>query len=119
MWPFSKKQPKEHKCEHKYKDFPWYVESTTYGNGFASFSITIKEPYVCMKCGDRIDKTLWSYRSQSNYKNGQKLFQEKMNSIIETYKDKIKDRAVIEDMINDMILVDRDYVEAYNKIIKT
>ena len=35
----------------------------------------------------------------------------------ETYKDYIKDEAIVNDMINDMILVDREYLRLYEEVV--
>ena len=115
MWFFKKKEPK---CVHKYKDFPWYITGniSNYGDRSA-FHIEIREPYVCIKCGNRIDKTLWQVDYQGRTSEINKKYREKVNSIYESYKDKIKPNPEVEDMINDMILVDRGYLEAYEKIV--
>ena len=38
---------------------------------------------------------------------------EKINTFIEPYQSRLKIRAFVEDEINDFILVDKDYIEAY------
>lgn len=70
--------------------------------------IEIYEPYVCIHCKKRKDILLLdvSYICSSK-KEGDKLYDE----VQEEYKDQLRPRAVIEDMINDFQLVDRSYLE--------
>ena len=114
MWPFKKKKevkarvlpPK--KCEHKYKDFDWYITSNYYLNTNI-LKIEIIEPYVCIFCGNRIDKVLHTYETVCD----KDKINKKVKDFIEPYQSKLKERAFIEDEINDFILVDKDYIEAY------
>ena len=114
MWPFKKKKevkarvlpPK--KCEHKYKDFDWYVTSNYYLNTNI-LKVEIIEPYVCIFCGNRIDKELHTYATVCD----KDKINKKVKDFIEPYQSKLKERAFIEDEINDFILVDKDYIEAY------
>ena len=94
------------KCNHKYKDFPWYIEIEEDTNG--SYSVKIKEPYVCVICKNRIDKKL--YGKTLNYRSD---LDDKVYEIKETYGNQIKSTAEIEDMVNDFQLVDKQFLETY------
>lgn len=114
MNPFKKKttspapqQPVE--CEHKYQDFPWYINTTL--DSYSGMTIDIIEPYICTKCKKRIDKTLVHY-TRNNLKEGNKL----LDSLLNKYNDKIRSRVEVEDMIHDFIYVDKDYLKYYHLI---
>ena len=92
-------------CDHKYKDFPWYMQYFWYGQGHGI--ITIKEPYVCIKCKKRIDKDLWARRYENTKRTS---FFEEVDKISEQFQDQLKPEPVVEDMINDMQLVDQEYL---------
>ena len=59
--------PSPKKCEHKFQDFPWYIEGEENDGGAYSFKpwyhLVIKEPYVCIYCGERHDKVLWEIKN--------------------------------------------------------
>ena len=101
------------KCTHKFKDFPWYVESTYYPYE-KRFKVVVYEPYVCVLCGQRIDKKLYEHSSSGTKKDADTL----KEAIEEKYGDKIENRVLIEDEINDLQLVDREYLKFY-EMIKT
>ena len=103
MWKRKKKE-----CQHKYKDFDWYITSNYYIDSHI-LSIKIIEPYVCIFCGNRIDKELHTYETVCNREE----IDEKVNTFIKPYQSRLKVRAFVEDEINDFILVDKDYIEAY------
>lgn len=106
--------PPPKKCHHKFQDFPWYVEGEE-GGIYASpqwYHLTIKEPYVCIYCGERQDKVLWEITRYGNHKEAIEC----LNSISEKFKDQIKHRAEVEDMINDMKLVDPQYLQYYHML---
>jgi len=111
--PPSLSTPK--KCHHKFQDFPWYVEGEE-SNGICTgaqwYRLTIKEPYVCIYCGERQDKVLWEITRYGDHKEAVEC----LNSINEQFKDRIKHRAEIEDMINDMKLVDPQYLQYYHML---
>lgn len=103
---FKKEKPV---CKHKYKDFPWYISYETYEDTFEiKYTVKIKEPYVCLLCGNRIDKTLYSL-SKLTKREAEKCIDE----FSDMYKDRIQDTAIVEDMVNDCQLVDRAFVESY------
>ena len=116
---FSKKKKKEEKsnnytktCNHKWKDFPWYIDSTWCAD--QTFDLTIIEPYVCIFCKERknvelfnVHKVCFSAKDADEY----------IVDIEEKYKDYLGDEVKINDMINDMQLVDREYLDLYNKVV--
>ena len=108
--------PKE--CEHKYIDFPWYLEVSTerdmqyYGDRYKC-SISIIEPYVCIFCKHRKDVVLDKYFAKGLTANE---YNAKLNAIQQTFGDHLRNRAVVEDMINDMQLVDREYLKYYKMV---
>ena len=117
MWPFNKRKensktvikPVEKVCEHKYKDFSWYLEGR-YDVDSKTLTATIYEPYVCIHCGHRKDIVLdETCRYPVSFQEADKLFAD----FKEMYKDKLKEKAYVEDEIHDMMLVDRSYIDIY------
>lgn len=99
--------------EHTFKDFPWYME-TEYNGSDKTASYRIVEPYVCIYCGERkniiLDKAYLEHISPSGR-------EEMYKSVRETYKDNLKPRAVVEDMISDIQLVkDAEHLKLVEKI---
>jgi len=95
-------------CSHKFRDFHWYVEGTAYVH---HFEMKIVEPYVCVWCGHRKNVILQSFY-QEHVDNPRQEMVEITKSLLDTYGDRIQPRAFVEDEINDMQLVDRDYLRA-------
>lgn len=108
--------PPPKKCNHKFQDFPWYVEGEEHGSNVYGFDnwyhLTIKEPYVCIYCGERQDKVLWEITRYGSHKEAVQA----LDDISEKFKDHIRHRAEIEDMINDMQLVDPQYLQYYHML---
>ena len=101
------------KCEHKFQDFPWYVEGEESENPYNGwYHLVIKEPYVCIYCGERIDKTLWEITRYGNHSEAVQALKE----INERFPTQIRHRAEIEDMINDIKFVDPQYLEFYHML---
>lgn len=111
---FTKKKPNpdfvpppiQKKCEHKFQDFPWYL---IWDLQYNRYLIKVVEPYVCIFCGERRDKVLASYTG-TNYKEGEKL----LNELRNRFDNHIKYQEEVEDMINDMLLVDPEYLKWYH-----
>ena len=100
----------EFECKHKYRDFPWYLryyESYTPQSYTTSYNVEILEPYVCVWCGNRKDVQLYD-----RHFNSKKERTEHVATLLDEYGDKMQDIPITEDQINDMILVDRDYLRA-------
>lgn len=113
FWDWGKKkkakpaEPVERKCNHKWQDFPWYVEAIYYED-MRKFSLSIKEPYVCIHCKQRKDIVLHHIeRTGYSWQQAESLLDE----CDAKYGQYCKPRPVIEDMIHDMQLVDRQYLE--------
>lgn len=100
-------EPKE--CEHKWQDFPWYISSSISDD---SYSIDVYEPYVCIFCGERKDIRLSHYdgRGRNAYKQGEQT----LSMLKSKFENHIRERVEIEDMINDMQLVDKEYLQWYH-----
>ena len=110
-----KEQTPQKKCNHKFQDFPWYIEGEEGDNGYTFapwYHLVIKEPYVCIYCGERHDKVLWEIKRYGNHKEAVKA----LDDISEKFKDRTRHRAEIEDMINDMQLVDPQYLQYYHML---
>lgn len=99
-------------CNHKWKDFPWYIESTLFDNG--KLLVEIIEPYVCIYCKKQKNIILKKITRSNITRSGAN---ELICELEEKYKDFIKDEAVVNDMINDMILVDREYLRLYEEVV--
>lgn len=106
MGLFTKKKIIEEPQEcspHKFQDFPWYLEWNNLG------IVDVIESYVCIHCGKRINKTLAHYTNVNNpYSFAQALRRK--------FDNHIKDKEEVEDMINDMILVDPEYLKYYHML---
>jgi hypothetical protein len=119
---FKKKRklpPKEEEvirspCEifgHTWKDFPPYLEySYKYGE---ECHIKIVESYVCICCKKRIDEVI-GQRTVISFSQD-KFFRE-VNQVRSKYKELLKPRPVVEDMIHDAIYVDREKLEAWDRL---
>lgn len=100
-------KPIEFKCNHKWKDFPWYITAFYYEDTNA-FDLKIIEPYVCIHCKERKDVVLHSVsRANFSWKQASKLLEE----CEEKYGEFCQPRPIVEDMIHDMQLIDRQYLE--------
>lgn len=115
MGLFSRPEPKPvapppRVCQHKWTDVRdddgnemWYM--VVYTNG-CKLDYTIKEPYVCIHCKERKDVPLESKTITYKSKDG---LSEGLATIMQKYP-QIKDRAIVEDAVNDMQLIDRNYL---------
>ena len=119
MGLFKKKkipvEPVKKECSHKWKDFDWYIESTCEEQrGQYKYRIRIYEPYVCLLCKKRDNRLLEdvsgiTYNKKDYYREGQKLY--------ELYFPRIKNRAIVEDQIEDTLKdIDRMYLRIWDKI---
>lgn len=111
FWKWGKKskrqEPIEFKCNHKWQDFPWYIQAT-YFAGTRRFELKIVEPYVCIHCKERKDIVLHCVeRDGYSWNDAEKLLEE----CWEKYGEHCQDRPIVEDMIHDMQMVDRQYLE--------
>lgn len=120
MWPFKKKEtpsptlpiPIKKECDHKYKDFSWYIDAK-YDYNSQRLTVKVVEPYVCIHCGHRKDVVLNEVsRYFSEFEQANQFYFE----FQEKYKDKIKDKAFLEDEIHDMMLIDKQYLDIYAQL---
>lgn len=106
-------------CNHKWKDFPWYmriderikVPDEPWKDVRKIYVVEVYEPYVCVKCKKRRDEHLGGFES-----NDKSLRDKKAEEIKKKYADKIKGSIEIEDMILDEQLVDRRYLELLEEL---
>ena len=122
MWPFKKKKEEQKQefpvipeipHQHVWKDMPWYME-IEYNGTHKTASYKIIEPYICVTCGERknvcLEKQEWT-----NVDSGWR--DEEYAKIRKRYKDYLKPRAVVEDMINNILLVkDPGYLQMVEKM---
>ena len=92
---------------HTYKDFPWYMQEK-YDSDEKYAEYFIIEPYVCVTCGRRENKIL----EHERWNKISNTFREQLYAEIrKKYKEYLKPQAVVEDMINNVLLVkDPDYL---------
>lgn len=98
------------KCQHKWRDYDWYMEYTFDRNpGLNCWILSYKifEPYVCTLCHDRNNVRLEEGRTSVASKDDLAMALSKIMSLYP----KIKARAIVEDEINDDIHVDREYLK--------
>lgn len=87
--------------QHTWKDMPWYME-VEYDGVAQTALYRIIEPYICVTCGERKNVCL----EKENWRNIDPTTRdERYAKIRRRYKKYLKPRAVIEDMINNIILV--------------
>lgn len=87
--------------EHIFKDLPWYMEMS-YNGQEKTASYKIVEPYICITCGERKDIVL----EKSDWSNISATERDKEYAAVQKrYKKYLKPRAIVEDMINNIILV--------------
>lgn len=97
-------QPVVLPCNHKWEDFDWYINFSVNGK---TLEYAIFEPYVCIHCKERKDVILEGTTSITASSN--EAAWSELEKIKSRYP-KIKDRAIVEDEINDAQLVDREYI---------
>ena len=97
----KKETPQPILHEHTWKDMPWYLERT-FDPDKNIGECRIIEPYICIVCGARKNIPLENYVWQG-LTSAQRDF--RVQAIMEKYKDYLQPRAVVEDMINNILLV--------------
>ena len=111
--------PQSSSCQHKFQDFPWYIESNmSTGNYQIQNCLVYKliEPYVCIYCGERRDIILEQREIKGYSKSDMKKI---LDNLQETYSERIKPKPIIEDMINDLKLVDVEHLKWYHFLAGT
>lgn len=116
MWRRNKKpslqSPPARECEHHWLDFPWYIHGN-YDAPSKTQLTEIFEPYVCIHCKQRKDVLLLrQINSAQSFKEATDFY----NDVLEEYEDHLEPRAIVEDKISDMQLVDRDYLKYYRML---
>ena len=107
-------KPQKPVCNHKWKDFPWFYEAR-YNTSYQELTFKVWEPFVCIHCKERQNRLL--YERKSHYKS----YEEADNYVTkfrEKYADRMEEEVVVEDMIADMQLVDRDYLLIAETLLK-
>jgi len=98
----------ELKHEHTWKDMPWYME-TEYSSTEHTAQYEIIEPYICLTCGERKNVKLEGTRWTNITPDAR---EDEYAAVRKRYKKYLKPRAVVEDMINNILLVkDPDHLE--------
>lgn len=112
MWWRKKKEQPPSKCNHHWQDFPWYVEST-YNRDTQLLIVRITKPYVCIHCKKRKDVVLLDRNAIFNtFEEANEWF----NDIMEPYNEYTEPRAIVEDKIANMQLVDEEYLKYYRML---
>ena len=109
MGLFSRKRKKEPEIipiitpahEHCWKDLPWYME-TEYNGSLRTASYQIIEEYICITCGE-VKKKVLEEEHWSNITSKER--EETYSEIRKRYKEYLRPKAVVKDMINDIQLV--------------
>ena len=94
--------------EHVWKDMPWYME-VEYNGSHKTASYAIIEPYICVTCGARENKTLERETWQNIDSSTRDEYYAKIHK---KYRKYLRPRAVVEDMINNILMVkDPEYLD--------
>lgn len=97
-------------CKHTWKDFPWYLEAHMYPH---TCDVIITKPYVCIHCKERRNEIL--QKNHREFESTEEVF-EYVLAFKEEYQDKLQPRAVVEEQIRDMQLVDREALKIAEQI---
>lgn len=100
--------------KHVWKDMPWYMD-VHYSGRDKTADYSIIEPYICITCGERKNKVLetisWANISPEDR-------EKEYAAVRKRYKKYLRPRAVVEDMINNILLVkDPDALESIEKMM--
>ena len=93
--------------QHKWRDFPAYIN-------YDSYSVSVCEPYVCIYCGERKNVALERVTWNGGVKRGE--LQREIERMQTEYKDLVRPKAIVEDMVNDAILVDRETLKYWGQL---
>lgn len=106
-WPWQKPAPTPPPtCQHKYKDFPWYVEAVYYQRA-CRLECKVIAPFVCVLCKCRKNVVLEEITHDAPKKEANQWLTEHLEDV----EDRIQPRTLVESMIADMRLVDRKFLE--------
>lgn len=102
-------------CEiwgHLWQDFPWILQDEYNPSRASASHIEITETYICHICGKEKKVMLFS-----EYENlSRKAHDAKVERLMEQFKNHIKPVPIVMDMINDMRLLDRERLAAWNRL---
>lgn len=109
MGLFNRKKKKESeiipiitpKHIHIFKDLPWYME-TEYNGSLRTAGYQIIEEYICITCGE-VKKKVLEEEHWSNITSKER--EETYSDIRKRYREYLRPKAVVKDMINDIQLV--------------
>lgn len=86
---------------HTWKDLPWYME-TEYNGSLKTASYQIIEEYICITCGE-VKQEILEEEHWSNITSKER--DEAYSDIQKQYKEYLRPKAVVKDMIKDIQLV--------------
>jgi len=92
-------------CNHKWKDFSWYITIEKEGSFFKeTYIVRVYEPYVCIHCKERRDEVIFEriFKYDTDMRNCVKDLQERYSQI--------KPIIEVNDEIADFQFVDRHYL---------
>lgn len=115
--PAPAPEPDEFKtpCEmfgHLWQDFPWIMEDSYDRNRTYESHIEIIEPYVCRICHEIKNVKIGSFYESCKRTE----HDEKKKRISEEYANYLKPVPIVNDMIQDAILVDREKLQIWNNL---
>ena len=105
MFGLKKKKVKKIVCNHKWKDFSWYITIEKEENFFKkTYIVRVYEPYVCIHCKERRDEVIFErvFKYDLDMRNCVKDLQERYFQI--------KPIIEVNDEIADFQFVDRHYL---------
>lgn len=113
FWEEMTKLPCQRKGgHHEWRDFPPILDYSWRGQSGDSV-ISIKEHYVCIYCHKIETKTLLE-RTYTGY--DQDYFFDVIKELKKEYKELLKPQAIVADMINDAIMVDRQKLKIWDQL---
>ena len=107
-------EPQVPACKHKWKDFPWYYDAR-YNSTEKCLRFKVFGPYVCIHCKERIDRLLFEHNS---YYESLEKADDFVTHFKDEYAEQMAEQVVVEDMIADMQLVDREYLRLAEALLK-
>jgi len=126
MWPFKKPKqinelkplkpscPSSSKCDHKYREFDWYIESSfsvvghKRGEEVGNLDTRIYKPYVCIHCKHRKNVVL---KEMTRVGVTWREALEENSVLAKSHADKIRPKPEVEEEIADFQLIDREYLK--------
>ena len=95
-----------------WRDYPWYIE-TSYDHDDRSVTYDVVENYVCVLCKERKRVVLQHGRGCGlSFNEARDL----VTSIAAEFASHLESKAIVEDMIHDDMLVDRERLKIWEKL---